>query len=242
MRTVTDSLAYDDGQDPTLESARGGSHGAGRRFDTSVSDSITTSPEEQRRRIKAIACGFRNDEPGARDFLTDDSAKVRAAALGALGRMQRATVEDIASALGDRAPEVRRIACELSTIFSTVNRIGLLEDVDVRVVEACAFALGECEDHESTPALMRVARDHADPLCREAAVAALGAIGDDLSRTTLIEALGDIAQIRRRALIALSSFEGDDVELAMQGCLTDRDWQVRQAAEDLLGINAAGQQ
>jgi HEAT repeat protein len=156
--------------------------------------------------------------------------------------MQTATVTDVRSALVDPAPEVRRAACELATTLPTTDRIDLLDDNDARVVEACAFALGECEDHKATPALMRIASDHSDPLCREAAVASLGAIGDEQSRQTLITALSDIAQIRRRALIALSNFEGDDVDLAMRKCLDDRDWQVRQAAEDLLGTNAAEQQ
>jgi hypothetical protein len=34
-------------------------------------------------------------------------------------------------------------------------------------------------------------------------------------------------------VLALAPFEGDDVEEAIERALTDRDWQVRQAAEDL---------
>jgi HEAT repeat protein len=44
-------------------------------------------------------------------------------------------------------------------------------------------------------------------------------------------------QIRRRALIALANYGGDEVRQAIQDRLTDRDWQVRQAAEDLLSIS-----
>ena len=34
-------------------------------------------------------------------------------------------------------------------------------------------------------------------------------------------------------MLALAPFEGDDVDAAIERALTDRDWQVRQAAEDL---------
>jgi hypothetical protein len=34
-------------------------------------------------------------------------------------------------------------------------------------------------------------------------------------------------------VIALAPFEGDEVEAALRRCLDDRDWQVRQAAEDI---------
>jgi hypothetical protein len=35
-------------------------------------------------------------------------------------------------------------------------------------------------------------------------------------------------------VVALSAFEGPEVEAALEAASTDRDWQVRQAAEDLL--------
>jgi hypothetical protein len=39
--------------------------------------------------------------------------------------------------------------------------------------------------------------------------------------------------VRRRAVLALAPFDGPEVEAAIDKALTDRDWQVRQAAEDL---------
>lgn len=233
---MTDSFAYEDGRGAALDA--GGSKGAGSRFDTSISDAITTSPEEQRLRIRAIEAGYSGDERSARAMLSDPSAKVRAAALGALSILGRATDEDVKTAIEDDTPEMRRVACELATSLPQMDFARLLDDVDPRVVEACAFALGELGERDANDALIGIARDHEDPLCREAAVAALGIIGDESSKTALIAALNDVAQIRRRALIALSNFEGDDVEAATRGCLDDRDWQVRQAAADLLGINA----
>ena len=75
--------------------------------------------------------------------------------------------------------------------------------------------------------------DHEDALVREAAVAALGAIGDEGGRAAILAALSDKATVRRRAVLALAPFDGPDVEAAMAAAREDRDWQVRQAAEDL---------
>ena len=53
-----------------------------------------------------------------------------------------------------------------------------------------------------------------------------------------MQATQDIATVRRRAVIALAPFEGQAVSDALEVALTDRDWQVRQAAEDILGFTA----
>jgi len=73
-------------------------------------------------------------------------------------------------------------------------------------------------------------------LVREAAVAALGALGDPTTLSTVLAACDDKPAIRRRAVLALAAFDGDDVETRLQAALTDTDWQVRQAAEDLLSV------
>jgi HEAT repeat protein len=240
VRTLSDSFAQKPKQETEASAASGG-HGRGPRFDTSIADGVTTTPEEQRRRVEAIATGFEGDGNEARRLLGDNSPKVRSAALGALARLGDVHPSEMEAAFADESPIVRRAACEIAVRHPNSTLEHLLDDRDDRVVEACAFALGEREDRSSTPALMRIARHHHDPLCREAAVAALGVIGDDRARRTLIDALGDTAQIRRRALIALANFEGADVDSATRGCLTDRDWQVRQAAEDLLGVTGEEQ-
>jgi hypothetical protein len=41
--------------------------------------------------------------------------------------------------------------------------------------------------------------------------------------------------VRRRAVLALAPFDGPEVDAAIDAALEDRDWQVRQAAEDLRG-------
>ena len=69
--------------------------------------------------------------------------------------------------------------------------------------------------------------------CRRVASAALGAIGDRSGLESILRATQDRPAVRRRAVIALAPFEGPEVDAALARALGDRDWQVRQAAEDL---------
>ncbi len=187
------------------------------------------------RRFVVARSGFRRDQAGARSALRDPDAAVRAAALAALVRMGAATPRDADRAVADDDPRVRIMACELASALSGTDFSRLLSDPDDAVVEAAAFALGELGDVRAVAALSAVARTHQDPLCRESAVAALGAIGDEAGKPAVLSALDDLPAIRRRAVIALAPFEGEEVEEALRARLADRDWQVRQAAEDLLG-------
>lgn len=188
-----------------------------------------------RRRLVALA-GHRGDEATARRALCDPAGDVRATALGALARLGSLSGADVESALSDPSPAVRRRACELSAGLALGGVTPLLADVDPLVVEAACFALGEGgPDPEGLAVadLAAVATGHPDPLCREAAVAALGAIGHPAGLPTILAAMGDKLAIRRRAVIALAPFEGPEVDDALAKARTDRDWQVRQAAEDL---------
>ena len=83
--------------------------------------------------------------------------------------------------------------------------------------------------------LAALATDADDALVREAAVAALGSIGDEAALPAILAATADKATVRRRAVLALAPFEGPEVDAALERARSDRDWQVRQAAEDLLG-------
>jgi HEAT repeat protein len=191
-----------------------------------------------RRRGEAALAGHGGDEPAARGFLDDSDPEVRATALGALVRMGRVTPADAKVALEDPDPLVRRRACELGAALPAAEFQGLLADPDDLVVEAACYALGEVRDLPAVPALVRIATAHTDALCRESAVAALGAIGSPEGLPAILAALDDKAQIRRRAVIALAAIDSPDSEAALRRCLKDRDWQVRQAAEDLLGVTA----
>ena len=105
------------------------------------------------------------------------------------------------------------------------------------VVEAAAWALGElgAPAAAAVEPLAGLVTGHADPLVREAAVAALGALGDPGGLPAVLTACGDVPAVRRRAVLALAPFEGTAVDAALRQAGTDRDWQVRQAAEDLTG-------
>ena len=157
-------------------------------------------------------------------------------ALAALARLDRLTVGDVERALADADRRVRRRAAELAAGLTGVALVPLLDDDDDGLVEIVAWALGERTVPEpgAVAALATVATGHRDPLCREAAVAALGAIGDPAGLAAILTATSDKATVRRRAVLALAPFEGPEVEAALERARTDRDWQVRQAAEDLL--------
>ena len=191
-----------------------------------------------RRRAAAVA-GHRGDVASARRFLADPAPAVRATALGALGRAGSLTGADLAGALADTSPIVRARAAELAADLpgdTPPSLVAVLADGNPAVVEAAAWASGERQPPEPgiVAALAAVTTDHDDPLCREAAVAALGAIDDPAGLPAILAATRDRPPVRRRAILALAPFDGPDVDAALEQALGDRDWQVRQAAEDLL--------
>jgi HEAT repeat protein len=192
------------------------------------------------RRWLAALAGHEGDEAGARAALGDEDPKVRATALAALARLGVLTRRDLDAAVLDPSPVVRRRAAEVVAAApeaARVSMLGLLGDSDPTVAEVAAWASGELAPAEpgAVEALSALATGHDDALVREAAVAALGAIGDPRALPAILAATGDRATVRRRAVIALAPFEGPDVDAALQRATTDRDWQVRQAAEDLTG-------
>jgi HEAT repeat protein len=190
-----------------------------------------------RRRAAAVA-GHRGDAAAARAFLADPEPSVRATALGALARAGSLTTDDLVAALGDPSAVVRARAAELAAGLPGDAALALapvLGDAEPSVVEAAAWASGERRPPEPgvVAALAAVATGHDDPMCREAAVAALGAIGDPTGLPAVLAATGDRPAVRRRAVLALAPFDGPEVEAALERALSDRDWQVRQAAEDV---------
>lgn len=198
-----------------------------------------TGRSERRRAV--MLAGHRGDATTARAHVADNDPSVRVAALGALLRAGDLRAADLAAGLIDPAPSVRIRAAELvaqlegSGPASEVSLLPLLDDTEPTVVEVAAWACGERVRPESGAVdhLARLVRHADDALVREAAVAALGAIGDPAGLTTVLVAMGDRATVRRRAVIALAPFDGPEVAAALTAALMDRDWQVRQAAEDL---------
>jgi HEAT repeat protein len=193
--------------------------------------------EVARRRDAAIA-GHRGEVATVRAFLTDPSPAVRATALGALARARGLTGEALSAGLADDDATVRSRAAELCATWpgDQAPPLGpVLDDPEPAVVEAAAWASGERTPPESdiVAALSAVATGHDDPLCREAAVAALGAIGDPAGLPAVLAGTTDRPAVRRRAVLALAPFEGPEVDAALERARADRDWQVRQAAEDI---------
>lgn len=197
---------------------------------------MTGNPDAARRR-EVIIAGHLRDAATARSALHDTAPEVRASAIGALERLRALTPLDIDAALADPSPLVQRRACEAAAHVpgdaAPSLRSALTSD-DPTVVETAAWACGEREPPEAgiVSALATLATGHEDALVREAAVAALGAIGDPTGLPAILTATHDKATVRRRAVIALAPFEGDDVDAALARAREDRDWQVRQAAED----------
>ena len=195
------------------------------------------------RRAEVAEAGHRGDADAARAATADPDPGVRAAALTALRRCGSVIADDLARAVADPSPAVRRRAAEEVAALAAggssvagVSLLSLLSDDDPTVVEVAAWASGERSppEHGAVDRLTDLTTGHDDALVREAAVAALGAIGDPAGLPAVLAATGDKATVRRRAVIALAPFDGPDVDAALERATTDRDWQVRQAAEDLL--------
>lgn len=200
--------------------------------------------EGRDRAAEWAAWGVRGTIPPGREpelrvaVATDPSPAARAVALVALVRAASADHgrEAWRTAATDSDPTVRRRASEIAPRvvgLTAGDLVGLLGDADGLVAEAAAWALGELGDRGPVPTLSTIATGHDDPLVREAAVAALGVLGDDRGLPAILDACRDKPTIRRRAVLALAPFAGPEVDAALAAALEDRDWQVRQAAEDL---------
>ena len=196
----------------------------------------------QRRRAAALA-GHASETEVALRLSADSDPSVRATAFAALARCGALNAELLLRGLRDEDPTVRRRCAALAA--AATERAAVAEELLARLVdddhfvaETAAWALGEWTTDnprldQAAAALVAMTTSHDEPLCREAAVAALGAIGDDRGLPAILQACTDKPAIRRRAVLALAPFEGTDVEAAIDTALKDRDWQVRQAAEDL---------
>ena len=214
------------------------------------------------RRERAAVAGHLGRTAEARLHLGDRDPAVRSTALRALDRTGDLAADELVASLGDPSPTVRMAALELAAGRGDVPAAAAaarLDDDDSRVVETAAWACGEKASGEvpggaagearpptvsgaaaaDEPAdevvdrLARVAGAHDDALCRESAIAALGAIGDPSGLRAILAGLDDKPAVRRRAVIALAPFEGPEVEAALARAGRDRDRQVRAAAAEL---------
>ena len=151
-------------------------------------------------------------------------AQLRAQHVGLVRGVRRRALELVAALRGDGPA-------------ASIAIVPLLDDPDPTVVEVAAWAAGERDPAEpgAVARLAELAVEADDALVREAAVAALGSLGDPAGLPAILAGTKDKATVRRRAVIALAPFDGPEVDAALDAAQTDRDWQVRQAAEDLTG-------
>lgn len=186
-------------------------------------------------RRTVVTLGYEQNEPEARSFLQHEDSVVRELALGALQRMRSLTDADLELAVHDNDRLVRRRAAELGALHPGADLAPLLADLEPVVVEMAVWAYGEREqvDDNALLTIISLTTDHDDQLVREAGAAALGAIGDERGVPAILSACEDKPAVRRRAVLALAPFSGPEIEAAIDTALTDRDWQVRQSAEDL---------
>lgn len=188
-------------------------------------------------RRDVVIAGHTGDVSTVERALAHDEPGVREAAFGAMARLGLFTAELASRGIGDPHARVRCRVAELCAELPGFDLLPLLNDDDPMVVEMAAWSCGE---HETplphiVPRLVELCTSHDEALVREAAVAALGAIGDERGLPAILQACNDKPTVRRRAVLALAPFDGDEVKAALTKALEDRDWQVRQAAEDLLG-------
>ncbi len=212
-----------------------------------VSVELSKPSSDRPTRLEVTVAGYQGDAITARRGLQSDDPIVRGSALSALQRLAILNDKVLVLALRDPDWRVARRAAELAAYIATSDRavddalVELLCGTNATLIEVAAWSLGERhEEAVDSPlvesvvrSLANLATSHAEALVREAAVAALGSIGDDRGRVAVIAATNDKATVRRRAVLALAAFDGPDVDAALELAKRDRDWQVRQAAEDL---------
>ena len=187
-------------------------------------------------RFAVIEAGFSGDIDTAERGLRHSDASVRASALRALHRLSSLNEKQLIHGLTDSSAEVRRAAVEVSVDMQNVEIHSLINDDDVFVAEMAAWSLGERTEPTDVEinALISATLHHDEAVVREASAAALGSLGDERGLQAILTACTDKPAVRRRAILALAPFEGDDVDAALRAALEDRDWQVRQNAEILL--------
>jgi HEAT repeat protein len=188
--------------------------------------------------------------------LADPAPEVRRRACDLAGRLQFGELaRQLTEALADPATAVTEAACyalgELEALRSDDAGVeGSPEGGSSSASPPNASPLNASPPNASPPnasppasadaveavrALGTIATSHPEPLCREAAVAALGSLRVVAGLPAVLAALSDKPAVRRRAVVALAGFDGPVVDAALAKAAEDVDWQVRQVAEDLRG-------
>jgi HEAT repeat protein len=178
-------------------------------------------------------------------FLTSDEPIMRRMATTALTPAQASeNIEPLRILTADTEASVRAAAAEkLGTCGSAALEIlaSLEDDLDPTVREALATAYGEINSPDTVPWLGVAAREDSDKHVKEAATAALGAIGANAGLETLLELISNGPPgVRRRAIAAITVYDDDRVEPAIRRAALDRNPGVREAAEMVVGKQLTG--
>ena len=207
---------------------------------TQVVEQQHQGPTASARRRGMVTAGHNGDASTARAGLQRPLGRGSGFGLGCTRTTSFATQRRTRRSVADPSPLLRRRA---ALIAAGRNDVGealavLLDDSNDVVVEVAAFAWGERSEVPEAvlDQLIELVTGHQDSLCREAAVAALGSIGDQRALPAVLSACKDKATVRRRAVLSLAAFDGEEATAALRSLLDDRDLQVRQSAEELLSI------
>jgi HEAT repeat protein len=173
-------------------------------------------------------------------FLMSDDPILRRMATTALSPSRaHENREALAALTQDDDPSLRAAAAEKlgSCGSEALKTLSTLEhDPDPTVREALATAYGEIDSPDTVPWLADAARDDSDRHVKEAATAALGAVGDNAGLETLLLLINDgPPQVRRRAIAAITVFDDERVEPVIRRAALDRNPGVREAAEMVVG-------
>lgn len=173
-------------------------------------------------------------------FLQDDDPVLRRLAVTAVSDEQaRVHIDAVALLAADDEVPVRTAVAE-KLGFCGIDSLGTLasleHDEEPTVREAVATAYGEIGSSGSVEWLIDAATNDVDRHVQEAAVAALGAIGDPRVVDVLLEVIrSGPPQVRRRAIAAITVFDDERVEPAIRRAALDRNPGVREAAEMVVG-------
>jgi HEAT repeat protein len=173
-------------------------------------------------------------------FLTSDDPVLTRIATTALTPSQAfENMKALTALTQDADPSLRAAAAEKlgscgSEALETLSRLEY--DPDPTVRECLATAYGEIDSADTVAWLSFAARDDSDRHVKEAATAALGAIGNNAGLETLLLLINDgPPQVRRRAIAAITVFDDERVEPAIRLAALDRNPGVREAAEMVVG-------
>lgn len=216
---------------------------AGHRGDENAARVHLDDPDPKVREA-ALRALHRTGAAGRDDLeraLADEHPAVRMAALELAAGRPEIPAASVAAGLEDPDPRVVEVAAwacgELGSDAGGADlSADLVGDVSGGDCGELGSDAGAADLSGVISALASVAAGHVDALCRESAVAALGSLAHPSGLPAVVAGLDDKPAVRRRAVIALAAFDAPDADAALDRARSDRDRQVREAVEEMLGL------